>query len=247
MNPSKIKKSFLIATPVAIMALLAVSFTATSANASDTTASPRHITVNAEGTVKVVPDAVRINATISVISTTSKEALAGVATTATALRAALKAAGIATKDIASQTVTVYPEYNYTNDKGSILVGYRGSQSFTIVVRNAANAGTVVDAIVAASGDNLQVNGVTPFVLDASAATESARAVAVKNARTKANSYAKLLGVKLGKISYLVENGSPSISAPTYDMPMLAKSEAAATVVDLGQQDVIVNVTVRWAL
>jgi pyruvate kinase len=87
----------------------------------------------------------------------------------------------------------------------------------------------------------------PFVLDASAATESARAVAVKNARTKANSYAKLLGVKLGKISYLVENGSPSISAPTYDMPMLAKAEASPTVIDLGQQDVIVTVTVRWAL
>lgn len=244
MKPSTIKKTLLAATPLAIIALMAAPLTAQGASA---TTGPRHITVNAEGTVKVVPDAVRINATVSVISSTSKTALAEVATTATALRAALKAAGIATKDIASQTVTVYPEYNYTNDKGSILVGYRGSQSFTIVVRNAANAGTVVDSIVAASGDNLQVNGVTPFVLDASAATESARAVAVKNARTKANSYAKLLGVKLGKITYLVENGSPSISAPTYDLPMLAKSEATATVVDLGQQDVIVTVTVRWAL
>ena len=244
MKPSTIKKTLLAATPLAIIALIAAPLTAQGASA---TTGPRHITVNAEGTVKVVPDAVRINATVSVISSTSKTALAEVATTATALRAALKAAGIATRDIASQTVTVYPEYNYTNDKGSILVGYRGSQSFTIVVRNAANAGTVVDSIVAASGDNLQVNGVTPFVLDASAATESARAVAVKNARTKANSYAKLLGVKLGKITYLVENGSPSISAPTYDMPMLAKSEATATVVDLGQQDVIVTVTVRWAL
>ena len=244
MKPSKIKKTLLAATPLAIIALMAAPLNAQGASA---TTGPRHITVNAEGTVKVVPDAVRINATVSVISSTSKTALAEVATTATALRAALKAAGIATKDIASQTVTVYPEYNYTNDKGSILVGYRGSQSFTIVVRNAANAGTVVDSIVAASGDNLQVNGVTPFVLDASAATESARAVAVKNARTKANSYAKLLGVKLGKITYLVENGSPSISAPTYDLPMLAKSEATATVVDLGQQDVIVTVTVRWAL
>ena len=245
MKPSTIKKTILAATPLAIIALIAVPLTAQGATAA--TAGPRHITVNAEGTVKVVPDAVRINATVSVISSTSKTALAEVATTATALRAALKAAGIATKEIASQTVTVYPEYNYTNDKGSVLVGYRGSQSFTIVVRNAANAGTVVDSIVAASGDNLQVNGVTPFVLDASVATESARAVAVKNARTKANSYAKLLGVKLGKITYLVENGSPSITAPTYDMPMLTKSEAAATVVDLGQQDVIVTVTVRWAL
>jgi uncharacterized protein YggE len=243
MKTSTIKRTILAATPLAIIALIAVPLTAQGA----TTTEPRHITVNAEGTVKVVPDAVRINATVSVIAATSKTALAEVATTATALRAALKAAAISTKDFASQTVTVYPEYNYTNDKGSVLVGYRGSQSFNIVVRNAANAGDVVDAIVAASGDNLQVNGVTPFVLDASAATESARAVAVKNARTKANSYAKLLGVRLGKISYLVENGSPSISAPTYDMPMLAKAEASPTVIDLGQQDVIVTVTVRWAL
>jgi hypothetical protein len=243
MKTSTIKRTILAATPLAIIALIAVPLTAQGA----TTTEPRHITVNAEGTVKVVPDAVRINTTVSVIAATSKTALAEVATTATALRAALKAAAISTKDFASQTVTVYPEYNYTNDKGSVLVGYRGSQSFNIVVRNAANAGDVVDAIVAAGGDNLQVNGVTPFVLDASEATESARAVAVKNARTKANSYAKLLGVRLGKISYLVENGSPSISAPTYDMPMLAKAEASPTVIDLGQQDVIVTVTVRWAL
>lgn len=243
MKTSTIKRTILAAAPLAIIALIAVPLTAQGA----TTTSMRHITVNAEGTVKVVPDAVRINTTVSVIASTNKIALAEVATTATALRAALKAAGIATKDIASQTVTVYPEYNYTNDKGSVLVGYRGSQSFTIIVRNAANAGTVVDSIVATSGDNLQVNGVTPFVLDASVATESARAVAVKNARTKANSYAKLLGLKLGKINYLVENGSPSISAPTYDLPMLAKSEAAVTVVDLGQQDVMVTVTVRWSL
>lgn len=243
MKTSTIKRIILAAAPLAIIALIAVPLTAQGA----TSTSLRHITVNAEGTVKVVPDAVRINTTVSVIASTNKIALAEVATTATALRAALKAAGIATKDIASQTVTVYPEYNYTNDKGSVLVGYRGSQSFTIIVRNAANAGTVVDSIVATSGDNLQVNGVTPFVLDASVATESARAVAVKNARTKANSYAKLLGLKLGRINYLVENGSPSISAPTYDLPMLAKSEAAVTVVDLGQQDVMVTVTVRWSL
>lgn len=243
MKTSTIKRTILAAAPLAIIALIAVPLTAQGA----TSTSLRHITVNAEGTVKVVPDAVRINTTVSVIASTNKIALAEVATTAATLRTALKAAGIAVKDIASQTVTVYPEYNYTNDKGSVLVGYRGSQSFTIIVRNAANAGTVVDSIVATSGDNLQVNGVTPFVLDASVATESARAVAVKNARTKANSYAKLLGLKLGKINYLVENGSPSISAPTYDLPMLAKSETAVTVVDLGQQDVIVTVTVRWSL
>jgi uncharacterized protein YggE len=162
-----------------------------------------------------------------------------------AVRAALAKAGIASKDIASQSITVYPEYNYTNDKGSTLIGYRGTQSFTVVIRNAANAGAVVDSVVAAGGDNLQLNSVTPFVLDSSKAAEAARVVAVKNAKTKALSYAKLLGVKLSKINSLIENGSPSISGPIY--ATAAKADAGATTVDLGEQDVTVSITVQWGL
>jgi uncharacterized protein YggE len=126
-----------------------------------------------------------------------------------------------------------------------LSGYRGSQVFSVVIRAAATAGAVVDAVVAAGGDVVQINSVSPFVLDASKAAESARAVAVKNAKAKAASYAKLLGVKLGKVNYLTENGSPSISAPIFVAS--AKAEDAATVVDLGQQDVTVSITIQWAL
>jgi uncharacterized protein YggE len=114
----------------------------------------------------------------------------------------------------------------------------------VVIRAAASAGSVVDAVVAAAGDAVQINAVSPFILDAAKAAESARAVAVKNAKAKAASYAKLLGVKLGKVNYLTENGSPSISVPVY---AAAKAEDASTVVDLGQQDVTVSVTVQWAL
>ena len=91
----------------------------------------------------------------------------------------------------------------------------------------------------------QVNSVTPFVLDASKAVASARAVAVKNAKAKAASYASLLGVKLGRVNYLVENSSPVISTPSY--ATAAKDTAASIEIDLGQQDVTVSVTVQWGL
>ena len=240
MNTSTIKKSILVAIPVLLVAAIINPMSA------DAATTPRHITVNAEGTVKVTPDAVRINATATSIALTNKLALSQVATTATALRAALKTSGIAVKDIATQSVTAYPEYNYTNDKGAVLVGYRATQSFTIVVRNASNAGAVVDAIVAAGGDSLQVNGVSPFVLDASKATEAARAAAVKNAKAKATSYAKLLGVKLGRVDFLTETSSPSISRPEY-VASSKEMSADATVIDLGQQDVTVTITIRWSL
>jgi uncharacterized protein YggE len=239
MRNSLIKKSILLIAPLAVIASLAAPV---SANAAAT----RYITVSAEGTVKVEPDAVRLTASVSVVAATNKEALAQTSSGAAVVRKALLAAGIATKDIATQNITVYPEYKYDNNGGSTLSGYRGTQVFTVVIRAAANAGTVVDAVVAAAGDAVQINSVSPFILDASKAAESARAVAVKNAKAKATSYAKLMGVKLLKVNYLVENGSPSISVPVYAASAKVESDAA-TVVDLGQQDVTVSITVQWAL
>jgi len=240
MTTSTIKKTLLLLTPIALIAGLVAP---TSANAATAT---RYITVSAEGTVKVAPDAVRLTATVSVVAATNKEALAATNTNSAAVRKALIAAAVATKDIATQNITVYPEYKYDNNGESTLSGYRGSQVFSVVIRAAAKAGVVVDDVVAAAGDAVQINGVSPFVVDAAKAAESARAVAVKNAKAKAASYAKLLGVKLGKVNYLTENGSPSISTPIYVASAKAESDAA-TVVDLGQQDVTVSITVQWAL
>ena len=225
---------------IALLALLAGGVLAPSADAAAT----RYITVSAQGAVKVVPDAVRINATATAVAASSKEALAATAKTSTAVRAALKSAKIDTKDIATQSVTVYPEYKYTADGGSTLTGYRGSQSFTIIVRAADTAGSLVDALVTAGGDNLQINGATPFVLDSTKSLEAARAAAVKSAKSKAASYAKLMGAKLGKVNYLVENSAPTNYTPVM---AVAKAESDATVIDLGQQDVTISVTVQWSL
>lgn len=222
---------------VAALSLLAIP-------TSQAEAVSRYLTVNAEGTVKVTPDAVKVMGQVTVVDGTNAGALAKANTSSAAVRKALLANGVSAKDIATTSLTVYPEYNYTQDKGSVQIGYRASQSFTVVVKNAANAGTVVDAIAAAGGDYLQLQGVSPFVLDNTKATEAARAAAVKNAKAKAASYAKLMGVKLGKVNFLTEGGA------TYNPPVYGVMKAAAdaaTVIDLGTQDVSVSISVQWAL
>lgn len=214
------------------------------APASMAATTSRYLSLSADGTVKVTPDAVRINATVTSVGGTSKEALAATAASASAVRTTFLANGIAARDIATQSVTIYPEYKYTQDGGSVLIGYRASQNFVVVVRKASTAGIIVDAIVAAGGDNLQLNGVTPFVLDSSKATASARTIAVKNAKAKAASYASLLGVKLGKVNHLIENSSPSSYPPIMSV---SKDSAGSTEIDLGLQDVTVSISVQWAL
>ena len=204
----------------------------------------RYISVSSVGTVKVTPDAVRLNASVSNISKVSKDALAAANVAASKFRAAILANGIDKKYLASTTLTVYPEYNYTQEGGNVLIGYRASQSFEVVIRNAAKAGEIVDAVVASAGDLLAINGVTPFVYDNTKATEAARNSAVKNAKAKAASYAKFLGVKIGKIIYLQESSAPS----SYPIMMAqAKASDESTSIDLGQQDVTVSVATRWAI
>ena len=238
----KLTKKLISIPVVAAVALVAAAAFAFPASA----ATPeRYITINAEGVVKVTPDAVRLNANVTLIAATSAEALSKTSASAAKVRAALVAKKIATKDIKTTSISVYPEYNYTQDKGSVQIGYRASQSFEVIIRNATSAGAVVDDVVTAAGDSIQIQGATPFVLDSTKATASARTAAVANAKAKASSYASLLGVKLGKVTYLVENSSP-VSYPTI-LGMAKAADSGATEIDLGNQDVTVSITIRWSL
>jgi len=226
---------------VSALALALVAYSALPANASE---SSKHITVSGVGTSTVTPDAVRFFASVSVVAKSNKEALASASKSATAVRGSLRDNGIATKDIKTSSLTVYPEYNYSQDKGQELLGYRATQSFTVVIRKADNAGVVIDAVVATGGDALQINGVAPFLLNGAAATEKAREAAVADAKARANSYAKYLGVSLGRVISLTE-----VNAPVYNFPVMAKGAAAedATQIDLGETEVTVTVTVRWGV
>jgi uncharacterized protein YggE len=238
MKTTTFRKTAAISTAIALIA------SAGFFNPAAAAAPTRYITTTGNGTVSVIPDAVKVSATVSVLGTTSKVALATANTTSTAVRKALTANKIATRDVATQSISVYPEYSYPDNSTPVISGYRASQSFSITVRAAATAGAVVDAIVDAGGANVMINGASPFVLDNEKATDLARAAAVKSARAKATSYAKLLGVKLGRVVFLDEQSSPN---PFPVFGVTAKAEDSATQIDLGQQEVTVLVTVRWAI
>jgi uncharacterized protein YggE len=239
----KLNRIRTIASIITVSAVAGVVALAIPANGADAT-NTRYITVTGVGTISVVPDAVRFNATVSALASTNAAALSSASKSAAAVRTALKEKGIALKDIRSANISVYPEYNYTQEAGTKITGYRASQSFDVLIRKASDAGTIIEAVVTAGGDNVQLGGVIPTTLNPAIATEEARAAAVANAKSKASSYAKLLGTSIGKVLFLEEQSSPIYSSP---FPM-AKAEADSAVqIDLGEQDVTVTITVRWTL
>jgi len=242
MKLTKLRTITSILTVAAVAGVVALAIPANGAGTTDN----RFITVTGVGTVSVVPDAVRFNATVSALASTNAAALSSASKSAAAVRAALIAKGIATKDIRSANISVYPEYNWTQEAGTKITGYRASQSFDVLVRTASKAGSIIEAVVTAGGDNVQLGGVIPVTLNPSLATEDARAAAVANAKSKASSYAKLLGTSIGKVLSLEEQSSPVYSSP-FPMAKAGAADAAAVEIDLGEQDVTVTITVRWTL
>ena len=210
--------------------------------------SAQGVTVQATGTVKVVPDGVSFNFVVSVLAQSSETAMSDASASAEQVRAALEAAGVAKDDIATQNISVYPEYASSSTGTQTLSGYRAQQVFTVTLRDTAKAGEVVDSVIAAGGNALQVYGVTPTLLDTDAAVAQAREAAIKSAKEKAKDYAGLVDEDLGSVVYITE-----ITSPSSPVPLMVGDAGSAelsmtkTVVNLGTQEVSVTVEVRWGL
>ena len=206
------------------------------------------VTVQATGTINMVPDGVSFNFAVSVLAQSSETAMSDASAAAEQVRTVLDAAGVAKDDIATQNISVYPEYVSSSTGSQTLSGYRAQQVFTVTLRDTAKAGEVVDSVIAAGGNSLQVYGVTPTLLDTDAAVAQAREAAIKSAKEKAKDYAGLVDEELGSVVYVTEVTSPSSPVP-YLSSDSAGAEAAMTktVVNLGTQEVSVTVEVRWSL
>lgn len=208
-------------------------------------APPQGITVSAIGTADVVPDAVQVSLIVSVLAESNEEALAATSDAAQRVREALLEAGVDRADVATQGLSVMPEYDYSKSEEERIIGYRASQVFDVVIRDAQDAGMVIDDVVAAGGDAVSVASTTPIVDDATDGAQAARSDAVEKARAKAEEYADLLDVRLGDLVYLTELSAPSNVAPVARMDTAV--ESSGPTIDLGTQQVTVTIEVRWKL
>ena|ERR1019366_5618820 len=207
----------------------------------------RYVNVIGTGTTTVVPDTVRLDANVTTISSSSAAALSNTSKSAQTFRQTLTSSGVLAKYIQTQNLIVNPNYTYSQNGGSKISGYQASQQFTVVIRNAKNAGAIVSAVQNAVGNSLQVGGVTPYIFDESSAEATARAQAITLAKAKALSYATLSGAKLGKILTIDETIQNSGPQPIRMAAATPLASAGTAQIDLGQQDVTVTVTTEWSI
>lgn len=158
----------------------------------------RAITVVGEGKVSIEPDIARVNIGVETLNKSVQEAGAENKATVEAILAALQAQGIEEKDIQTSGFSIFAErYGPEGPLAEGDVNYRVSNNVTVVIRDLANVGTILDAAVEAGANNIY--GVE-FALDDPSALESdARRDAIEDAKTKAEDIATLSNLTLGQV------------------------------------------------
>ncbi len=165
------------------------------------------------------------------------------------IMADLKKMGVADKDLQTN-YTIYPEYEYLTDKGSVLKGYRVSNQLTVKIRNLSKITDILG--LAGKYGATEISGLTFTVDDPENLKTQARSKAVIDAQAKAVTLAQSLGVNLGRVvSYSEYENTP------YDYPMaLAKTNfmgaeggggGAPEAVATGSKDVVMNVSVSYEI
>ena len=200
--------------------------------------------VVAAGEATRVPDLARIGAGVVAVAPTASAALAENARRMASVRAALRRAGIADRDVQTSAVGLYPQYRQDPAAGSApkITGYQANNEVTIRFRDVAATGAILDALVA-EGAN-QINGPTLDVSKPDEALDEARTKALAAARARAELYARATGKRVGRILSISEGGGPGPIGPR---PVMAQMRGVATEIDPGEQSLSVTLAVSFEL
>jgi uncharacterized protein YggE len=204
--------------------------------------NPPSISFSVTGSATLVPDAIKISASATTLNQSSTVALAKLSGAADAIRKVLEKNDVDAKDFSSANLSLYPEYSYTPAGARNLLGYRASQNFEIKIKNVESAGTVIDQLVGATSNQIQINSISSYVLDSTEGLKVARKDAMEKARVKAEDYAMLSGKRLGKVLTISENTNDFGS-----QPLAMAKEAGGTSFDLGSTNLDVTLTISYEI
>ena len=203
--------------------------------------------ISATGSVSRVPDLAIISAGVVTKATTASAAIASNAARMERVRAALKRAGIADRDIQTSSISLNPDYRYENNQPPVLTGYQASNNVSIRFRDIRNSGTILDALVA-QGAN-QINGPSLTIDKPETAYDEARGRALAVGRARAELYARSLGMRVARLISVSEAGGFSRPPMPYaaEAIQVTGSRIAKTDIDPGSQDLEVTLAMSFEL
>lgn len=216
------------------------------ASESSPSAQQPEIVASGRGEVRLAPTYAAVIVNISTRVSTAVEAASENARKVQAVMTALKASGLAEKDITTAGYNLQQDYDYRPDRRPEPTGFSANTSIRAEVRRLESLGKVIDAAIA--GGATGISGVQYFASDTDEARRSAMGQAVREVKTDAEVLARAAGGRLGRLIALNSAGGnqpyyPQLLASAGGMAM-ARAGAPTNLIP-GELNVIAMVSGRW--
>jgi len=235
-----------LATGLLVAAIASPAFTPRRTLAADTSTPAEHtIAVTGVGTVVTAPDVADLRLGVTFTRGTVRAARADAAAAMTKVIAALKALGIADKDIQTTNISLQPAYDYTsNANPPRITGYTLSNGVAVTVRDLDKVGDAIDNALAAGATTF--DGVSFRVDDPAKAQQQARTDAMTQARAHANTLAAAAGVAITGVASISET-SAQTPYPIFYGAAAGAAKDVETPVQVGTTDVTITVSVVYLI
>ncbi len=204
------------------------------------------LNISAQAEARRVPDIATLSAGVVTQAVDGNTAMRENAVQMDKVMKAIKAAGIAERDIQTSGINLSPQYRYADNEAPKITGYQASNTVSLKVRDIAKLGKVLDSL-AAQGAN-QINGPSFEIDKPEPVYDEARLAALEKAQARAQTYAKALGLQVRRIVSISE-GSQGGFRPMPMMAMAGRSNKMEmdTAVSPGETTVSVNLDVVFEL
>jgi uncharacterized protein len=208
-------------------------------------ANPRQVTVLGSGQVQGVPDTLTADVGIEFTAPDVTTAMNQTNDRQQAVVDALAGAGVDRKDIHTTAVTLQPQYSSPEPAGTATISsYRADNAVEVKIHPPDAASRLLALIVSTGGDATRISSVSYSIADDSQLVKDARARAFQDAKNRAEQYAQLSGLRLGKVLSISEGAG---STPPQGSPPAPPRAASAVPLEPGQQTVSFSVTAVWEL
>ncbi|GAB2516210.1 SIMPL domain-containing protein [Lysobacter humi (ex Lee et al. 2017)] len=204
------------------------------------------LTVSAQAEARRAPDIATVSTGVVTQAADANAAMRANAEQMTRVVAALRAAGIAERDVQTSGVNLNPQYRYAENQPPVITGYQAMNTVNATVRDLGRLGRILDALVA-TGAN-QINGPTFDIDDKDPVLDEARRSALEKARARADMYARTLGLRVRRIVSIDETGMQGGPRPMIEMgAMKAMARDQATPIAPGENVLGVSLNVIFEL
>ncbi len=208
---------------------------------------PDGITVSGVGEVHGTPDTLTATVSVSVKRGDVGTAVADNAAAANAVIDAAKDAGIDEADIQTQNYSVNQEWRYPDGGSPVADGYRVTNSVVVRITELETAGSVIDAVLAAGGDDVSLNTVAFTLEEDGPALEAARQAAFEDAQAKAKQYAELSGQGLSGAEAISDVNVEAERFSYVGAAVAMEAATSTTPIEGGQVTTRVTVNARFGI